>query len=277
MRDVNELDVTFVTSGFGSDITTLGEATGVNESGWIVGWTKFDREINGAPSGYLREHGWILVPRAHDPGDLNCDWEVSPDDIDPFILALLDPEGYATAWPSCDINLADMNNDQVVDGADIEAFTAAVLQWTPPPTGACCLQDTSCVVSTEVDCGSIHSGSYQGDGASCSPSPCLGAPLEITFAEFFPVAIDNCPFYDVSGVIVTGTGFVDGATIVLRNVAQPTLTIVPVSTNFNNPISMDAWVFSVDGEQTGIWELLLTNPDGEFAIAPQTVEVTSCP
>ena len=40
----------------------------------------------------------------------------------PFVLALIDPAGYATAYPNCDIMLADINGDGVVDAFDIDPF-----------------------------------------------------------------------------------------------------------------------------------------------------------
>ena len=55
-------------------------------------------------------------------GDLNCDGAVNAFDIDPFVLALTDPAGYAAAWPDCDIMLADCNGDGVVNAFDIDPF-----------------------------------------------------------------------------------------------------------------------------------------------------------
>ena len=55
-------------------------------------------------------------------GDLNCDGVLDAFDIDPFVLALTDPAGYAAAWPDCDIMLADCNGDGVVNAFDIDPF-----------------------------------------------------------------------------------------------------------------------------------------------------------
>jgi hypothetical protein len=57
-------------------------------------------------------------------GDLNCDGAIDAFDIEPFILALTDPAGYAAAYPDCDIDLADVNGDGTVDSFDIEPFIA---------------------------------------------------------------------------------------------------------------------------------------------------------
>ena len=39
-----------------------------------------------------------------------------------FVLALIDPAGYAAAYPGCDINRADCNGDSNIDGLDIDPF-----------------------------------------------------------------------------------------------------------------------------------------------------------
>lgn len=55
-------------------------------------------------------------------GDLNCDGQVNFGDINPFVLALTNPEGYAEAYPDCDRMLADCNGDGVVGFGDINPF-----------------------------------------------------------------------------------------------------------------------------------------------------------
>ncbi|MCG3126415.1 MAG: hypothetical protein CHACPFDD_01250 [Phycisphaerae bacterium] len=56
-------------------------------------------------------------------GDLNCDGNVDSFDIDPFTLALSDPQAYAQQYPNCDILQADINGDGSVNGFDADAFT----------------------------------------------------------------------------------------------------------------------------------------------------------
>ncbi|MBL8879811.1 MAG: hypothetical protein JNG88_11890 [Phycisphaerales bacterium] len=58
------------------------------------------------------------------PGDLNCDGVVNNFDIDPFVLALVDPDAYAAAWPNCNRDNADANGDGNVDNFDIDPFVA---------------------------------------------------------------------------------------------------------------------------------------------------------
>jgi hypothetical protein len=55
-------------------------------------------------------------------GDMNCDGQVSPADIDPFVIALVDPDGYAVQFPDCRLLNADLNHDGTVSAADIDPF-----------------------------------------------------------------------------------------------------------------------------------------------------------
>ncbi|MGH6961312.1 MAG: hypothetical protein ACREE7_12565, partial [Dongiaceae bacterium] len=60
-------------------------------------------------------------------GDANCDGEVNNFDIDPFVLALLDPVAYQAAFPDCDIDHADVDGDGAVTNFDIDPFVELVL------------------------------------------------------------------------------------------------------------------------------------------------------
>jgi hypothetical protein len=55
-------------------------------------------------------------------GDTNCDGLLNAFDIDPFVLALTDPAGYALAYPDCDHMVADCNGDGLVNAFDIDPF-----------------------------------------------------------------------------------------------------------------------------------------------------------
>jgi hypothetical protein len=65
---------------------------------------------------------WAVAARV--PGDLNCDGVIDFDDINPFVLALSDPNGYYAAYPYCNVWNGDCNSDGVVDFDDINAFIA---------------------------------------------------------------------------------------------------------------------------------------------------------
>ncbi|MDX2199884.1 MAG: hypothetical protein SF069_13050 [Phycisphaerae bacterium] len=55
-------------------------------------------------------------------GDMNCDGIVSVGDIAGFVLALTDPAGYASTYPTCNINAGDINGDSVISVGDIAGF-----------------------------------------------------------------------------------------------------------------------------------------------------------
>lgn len=59
--------------------------------------------------------------------DMNCDGEVTIDDVPPFVLALLDADAYALQYPCCDIANADVNADEQIDGQDVGPFTQALM------------------------------------------------------------------------------------------------------------------------------------------------------
>jgi hypothetical protein len=59
--------------------------------------------------------------------DLNCDCHLNLADVTAFVLALLDPTAYSSAYPSCDAARADLNSDGKIDGLDIALFVAALL------------------------------------------------------------------------------------------------------------------------------------------------------
>jgi hypothetical protein len=69
----------------------------------------------------------LKKPVAFEKGDLNCDGKIDAFDIDPFVLALTDPDGYKEAWPDCDITLADINEDTKIDAFDIDPFVALLI------------------------------------------------------------------------------------------------------------------------------------------------------
>ena len=72
--------------------------------------------------------GPVHGPYAFDVrGDLNCDQVLDSFDIDPFVLALTDPEAYARAFPECDINNADVNGDGELDAFDIDPFVVLLI------------------------------------------------------------------------------------------------------------------------------------------------------
>jgi len=55
-------------------------------------------------------------------GDLNCDGAINTDDVDPFVLALVNRDRYAGSYPNCTCLLADCNGDGAVNNFDIDPF-----------------------------------------------------------------------------------------------------------------------------------------------------------
>jgi hypothetical protein len=55
-------------------------------------------------------------------GDVNCDGAVNLGDINPFVEALSDPDGYQQSYPGCWPGNADINSDGSVDFGDINPF-----------------------------------------------------------------------------------------------------------------------------------------------------------
>jgi ELWxxDGT repeat protein len=75
-----------------------------------------------------RELWAILAPPG---GDLDCDGLVNFFDIDPFLLALLDADGYAQQYPACTRDAADVNADGHVDFFDVDPFVACLFDGCP--------------------------------------------------------------------------------------------------------------------------------------------------
>ncbi len=65
-----------------------------------------------------------VVPAAALRGDLNCDGNVSFGDINPFILALIDPATWQVVYPGCPLSNGDINGDGRVGFGDINPFIA---------------------------------------------------------------------------------------------------------------------------------------------------------
>jgi hypothetical protein len=61
------------------------------------------------------------------PGDMNCDGVRDGADLQPFVLALLDPSGFSAAYPSCVVKNGDFNGDEAVTDTDIDPFAAALI------------------------------------------------------------------------------------------------------------------------------------------------------
>ncbi|MEW6199874.1 MAG: hypothetical protein AB1601_14575 [Planctomycetota bacterium] len=61
-------------------------------------------------------------------GDLNCDGWADFGDINPFVLRLSNPVGYAAQYPNCPNSHGDINGDGFVDFGDINPFVRLLTQ-----------------------------------------------------------------------------------------------------------------------------------------------------
>jgi len=72
------------------------------------------------------------VPGPTSPADMNCDGAINGDDIQPFVLAMLNSAGYPAAYPSCNILNGDINHSGTTDGADAGELANCVLNGGCP-------------------------------------------------------------------------------------------------------------------------------------------------
>jgi hypothetical protein len=65
-------------------------------------------------------------------GDTNCDGVVDFDDINPFVAALVDREGYESQYPGCPWLTGDIDGSETVDFDDINPFVACLVAGECP-------------------------------------------------------------------------------------------------------------------------------------------------
>ncbi len=123
----------FFESGQPEFLTTNEESTGILDAREFFGdgWYLYNLQVHlGDPDPELVEGGqymMIYVPTAaFGTGDMNCDGVISVGDINPFVLAITDPAGYAKAFPECDLMNADTSGDDAVSVSDINRFVELV-------------------------------------------------------------------------------------------------------------------------------------------------------
>lgn len=103
------------------DIATVG-ALGEDSSATGIGGNQADNSASAAGAAYF-----YTLASCPTLGDMNCDCVVDIGDVEPFVLALLDPTDYGLTYPSCEILNADMQPDGNVDGADVQGFVALLV------------------------------------------------------------------------------------------------------------------------------------------------------
>jgi hypothetical protein len=60
-------------------------------------------------------------------GDMNCDGLLNGADIQPYVLALIDPLSYSAAYTCCQSKRADMDQNGAADLGDVSSFVDALI------------------------------------------------------------------------------------------------------------------------------------------------------
>jgi spore coat protein A len=87
------------------------------------------------------------------------------------------------------------NGDQTAGGM------AGIVTVLPPGPGACCLAGGVCQVMSPASCLS-QGGTYQGDGATCTPNPCANQPVTVTLTA----DRDAILYESATGNVANGAG-----------------------------------------------------------------------
>jgi hypothetical protein len=114
---------------------------------------------------------YVAPPGCYPVGDVNCDGRVDFGDVNAFVQAVGDPDGYAAAvGPECDRRRnGDLNCDGAVDFGDIDPFVEAVTDpdWRPGNRPRIALAQT--VLVNEDEPTQIELTSYDPDGGVNCP------------------------------------------------------------------------------------------------------------
>ncbi len=91
-----------------------------------VAWSVNDHgQIAGSGLHNGQPRAFLMSP--YDAGDMNCDGSLNGFDIEAFVAALLDLNDYAARFPACNALNADVNHDGSVNGLDIQPFVALLM------------------------------------------------------------------------------------------------------------------------------------------------------
>ncbi|MBL8880739.1 MAG: hypothetical protein JNG88_16620 [Phycisphaerales bacterium] len=111
---------------------SAGAGLSVDFDGWNLGDDWSDAEIVVGTNSYFANtpsvHLWEIQPCR---GDMNNDGAVNNFDIDPFVLALIDPEIYSETFPGLEgsrVYHGDCNCDGLFNNFDINAFVARLAE-----------------------------------------------------------------------------------------------------------------------------------------------------
>ncbi|MBN2561627.1 MAG: hypothetical protein JXQ75_11925 [Phycisphaerae bacterium] len=111
------------------EILTAASVTGAFDT---VDLTGFPQELDPLVT-YTATSVVLMVMPALKPGDMNCDGALDGLDVQPFVLAVLDPTQYGLDFPACRIDNGDINMDTYVDIADADPFVTCLLNGSSCP------------------------------------------------------------------------------------------------------------------------------------------------
>lgn len=164
------------------------------------------------------------------PGDVNRNNVVDLNDVPEFIANLLEPP--APQDPAyCAL---DTNNDDEVDGEDIQVFVDVLVGGLPCEElvqGSCCI-GTTCIVVSPTGCAS-QGGDYQGNLTDCTTAPCTAI---VTGACCLPD--DNCVHHTLATCNGLGGDYKGDFTICEPTTCTPPPP--PVDCNFTFVAELEA-------------------------------------
>ncbi len=100
------------------------------------GWIQPTVALLGTGALSAEVEGWLnqLTPEQQDPegeplqpADMNCDCVVDMQDVEGFVMALVSPSDYQGAYPDCETQNCDLNQDGSEDARDIDWFVARLM------------------------------------------------------------------------------------------------------------------------------------------------------
>jgi hypothetical protein len=102
---------------------------------FLDGYIYFKYSLSNSTGSKVICNSWgaHLVTERPLTGDVNCDGTLNVFDIDPFVLALTDPDAYVADNPYCDWMLADVNCDGAINVFDIDPFVVGLTGGGCPP------------------------------------------------------------------------------------------------------------------------------------------------
>lgn len=206
----------------------------------------------------------VWKPAPNSRGDIDADGDVDDVDVSLFVGVLLgnplDPDH---------VGRSDLNDDGLADGRDIALFTFYYLN--PIVLGPCCKADFTCSVMTEEECDALTGSAWLGGGAVCDQCPLPPPVIDDAFPNT-TLFCNNIPGYQVFFSIF-GSGFSPLATAKLVAPGSPDILAFFIDAGASDFILAG---FELEGAPTGIYDLVVTNPDGQSASAGMAIMIEPC-